>query len=54
MVSHTCSFTGVQGHGDAVVTHSPLTSEVGSSNPEPYKVKMVVSYRWLSVYSTEP
>ena len=38
----------------AVVTHSPLTSEVGGSNPRPYGGKLVVAYRWSSVYSTEP
>ena len=42
------------GHGGAVVTHSPPTSEVGGSNPGPYGGKMVVTCRWLAVYSTEP
>ena len=32
------------GHSSTVVTHSPLTSEVGDSNPEPYVGKMVISY----------
>ena len=32
------------GHGDAVVTHAPPNSEVGSSNPEPYVGKLVVAY----------
>ena len=41
------------GHGDTMVTHSPPTSEVGGSNPEPYMKKMVVSYQLLAVYSTE-
>ena len=43
-----------RGHGGAVVTHSPPTSEVGGSNPELYVGKMVVSYQWSAVYSTEP
>ena len=33
-----------RGHGDAVVTHSPPTSEVGNSNPRPYVGKLVVTY----------
>ena len=41
------------GHGGAVVTHSPPTSEVGGSNPEPQVGKMVVFDQWLVVYSTE-
>ena len=40
-------------HGGAVVTHSPPTSEVGGSNPEPYVRKLVVAYRWSAVYSAE-
>ena len=28
--------------------------EVGGSNPIPHGGKMVVSYRWSAVYSTEP
>ena len=36
-------FTHNGGNGGAVVTHSPPTSEVGSSNPKPYVGKMVVS-----------
>ena len=47
-------FTYLGGHGGAVVTHSPPTSEVGDSNPEPYVAKLVVVYQWLAVYSTEP
>ena len=43
-----------RGHGVAVVTHSPPTSEVGGSNPEPYVAKMVVPYQCSAVYSTEP
>ena len=39
------------GHGGLV--HPPPTSEVGGSNPKPYLGKMVVSYQWLPVYSTE-
>ena len=42
------------GHGGAVVTHSPPTSEVGSSNSEPCVEKLVVAYQWSAVYSTEP
>ena len=34
----------VEGHGGAVVIHSPPTSEVGSSNPGPYVDKLVVAY----------
>ena len=41
-------------HCAAVVTHSPPTPEVGSSNPGPYVGKLVVAYRWSAVYSTEP
>ena len=37
----------------AMVTHSPPTAEVGGSNPVPYMGKLVVSYRWSAVYSTE-
>ena len=44
---------GGWGHGGAVVTHSPPTSEVSGSNPEPYVGKLVVSYQWSAVYSTE-
>ena len=43
-----------RGHGDAVVTHSPPTSEVGGSNPESYVGKLVVAYQWSAVYSREP
>ena len=32
-----------RGHFGAVVTHSPPTSEVGSSNPGPYVGRLVVS-----------
>ena len=42
------------GQGVAVVTDSPATSEVGSFNPKPDVENMVVSYRWLAIYSTEP
>ena len=41
-------------HGGAVVTHFPPTSEVGGSKPGPYVGKLVVAYRWSTVYSTEP
>ena len=44
----------VRGHGGTLVTHSPPTSEVSSSNPKPYVGKMIVSHRWSAVYSTEP
>ena len=37
-----------------VVTHSPPTSEVGSSILRPYVGKLVIAYQWLAVYSTEP
>ena len=37
------------GHGGAVVTHSPPTSEVGGSHPGPYVGKLVVAYQWLVV-----
>ena len=47
--------TGVyRGHSGAVVTHSPVTSLVGGSNPGPYVGKLVFTYRWLAVYITEP
>ena len=36
-----------------MVRHWPPTFEVAGSNPEPHVGKMVVSYRWLAVYSTE-
>ena len=42
------------GIGGAVVTHSPSTSKVSSSNPRSYLGKLVVAYRWWEVYSTEP
>ena len=42
----------VGGHGGALVTHSPPTSEVGGSNTEPYVGKLIVAYQWLVVYST--
>ena len=48
------TLTVAGGHSGAVVTHSPPTSEAGGSNPKPYVGKMVVSYKWLAVYSTEP
>ena len=40
--------------GVTVVTQSPLTSEVGGSNPGPYVGTLVVAYQWSVVYSTEP
>ena len=43
-----------RGHGGAVVTHLPPTSEVGSSNPKPYVRKLVVAYQRSAVYGTEP
>ena len=42
------------GHGGAVVTHWPATSEVCCPNPRPYVGKLVVAYRLSTVYSTEP
>ena len=41
-----------RGHGGAVVTYSPPTTEVGGSNPEPYVGKMVVSYSWMAAHKT--
>ena len=43
-----------RGHGGTVVTHLPPTSEVGSSNPEPYVGKLEAAYQWSAVYSTKP
>ena len=43
-----------RGHGVAVVTRSPPTSEISGSNAGPCVGKLVVSYRWSAVYSTEP
>ena len=45
---------GGGGYGDAVVTHSPPTSELGGLKPRPYVRKLVVAYRLSAVYSTEP
>ena len=45
--------TGRRGHGGAVVTYLPPTSEVDGSYPGPYVGKLVVAYRWSPVYSTE-
>ena len=45
---------GTRGQGGAVETHLPPTSEVGSSNPEPYVKNILLSYRWSAVYRTEP
>ena len=42
------------GHGGAVVTHLPPTSEFCGLNPTPFVGKLVVAYRWLVFYSTEP
>ena len=39
-----------RGQGGAVVTHSPLTSEINSSNRRPPVEKLVVSHRWSAVY----
>ena len=38
------SFCPTGDYGGAVVTHSPPTSEVGGSNPEPYVGNLVVTY----------
>ena len=54
ILTSASSFGFKRGHGDAVVTHSPPTCEVCGSNPEHYVGKMVVSYQWSAVYSTEP
>ena len=40
-------------HGGAVITQSPITSEIDGSNPGPYVGKLVVAYRWSAVYSTK-
>ena len=40
-----------RGHGGAVVTHLPPTSEVSSSKPRTLCEKG--AYGWLAVYSTE-
>ena len=37
-----------------MVPRSAPTSEVGGSNPGHYVGKLVVAYKWLAVYSTEP
>ena len=47
----TCADMKYRDHGGAVVTHSPPTSKVGSSNPGLYVGKLVVAYRWSAVYS---
>ena len=47
-------YTSYRSHGDAVVTHSPPTSEVRSSNPRPHVGKLVVTYQLSALYSTEP
>ena len=39
------------GHGGAVVTDSPPTSEV---KPQTFRGKLVVAYRWSAVYSIQP
>ena len=44
----------LQSHGGAVVIHSPPTFEVCGSNPGLLLGKLVVAYRWLTVYSKEP
>ena len=38
------TYTFGMGHGGAVVTHSPPTTEVGGSNPGPCAGKFVVAY----------
>ena len=43
----------LRNHGGAVVTHSPSTYEVCSSNFGPCVGKLAVGYRRLEVYSTE-
>ena len=55
MFSHNMGLHMAQGdHGCTIATHSPLTSEDGSSNPVSDVGKLVAAYRWLAVYSTEP
>ena len=44
----------IQGQVGAVVTYLTSTSAVGGPNPRPYVGKLVITYRWLAVYSTEP
>ena len=39
-----CPFVCVRGHVGTVGTHSPPTSEVGGSKPEPYVGKLGVAY----------
>ena len=46
------SFGDCRGHGGALITHSPSTSVVCSSNHRPYLEKLVVAYRRSTVYST--
>ena len=37
-----------------MVTHLAPMFEVGGTNPGPDVGKLVVAYRWSTVYSTEP
>ena len=54
LLDATISMTGPTAYNGAVKTRLPPTSEVGGSSPRPYVGKLVVAYRWLAVYSTEP
>ena len=42
----------LRGHGGAVVTHLPPTSEVGGSNTGRYVGKLLAACRWSGIYST--
>ena len=37
-----------------MVTHTPLQTEVGGLDPQPYVGKLVVAFLWSEVYSAEP
>ena len=47
-------YGSLRGHGGAVVTLSPPTSDVSGLNPGPYVGKLIVSSKWSVDYSTEP
>ena len=49
-----CLHWDLRGHGGAVVTHSPPTSEVCGLNSGPYVGKLVIAYLWLEIYNIEP
>ena len=52
-VKHILTING-RNHGGIVVKHLFSTSVVCRLNPGPYAGKLVVAYRWWTVYSTEP